>query len=329
MSKPSAWDIIRSGPITLLSVTMDIDGQLYQNVISGPKLDFDCPLEEGVYILCGNRGLLIASSCDRRKCYVTQVCHCAEHVEGTINNSIESRGENTGKIVNKTVRNWLHFRQAAQVIVARRLCFLANPRTLSWNNIFDDLSFHFDSEIEEYYASMKKYASSALGLLSVEQSVKECPPGIIELISNAWRDYIESGDYDFTSATTPSDQRSSQDTENRKHHTNGGNWNDSTASGNHHRETPRPEDDLTEKSPLLKKVLRISRLAKEGVEHLSSPRGVMPPQSADSTSSNNNVRTTDLSPFDDEGPPAPVIMPPRNMRVGRGLMRDGNDYARL
>ncbi|KAI1282284.1 hypothetical protein F5Y07DRAFT_410858 [Xylaria sp. FL0933] len=319
MSKPSAWDILRSGPITLLSVTMDIDGQLYQNVISGPKLDHESLLEEGVYILCRNRGLQIASSCCRRKCYITQVCHCAEHVEGTINSSIESRGENTGKTWDKTVRNWLHFRQAAQVIVAQRLCFLANPRTLSWNKIFDDLSFHFDSEIEEYYASMKKYASKALDLLSVEQSVKECPQGVIELISDAWRDYIESGDYDFN--------------------TNVGNRNDVFQGGeedatihqtiNNHTSW-RPEDNLTEKkSPLLKKVLRISRLAKESVEHLSSPRESIPPQSTDNTSSNSSMGTTDLSPSDDEGPPAPVITPPRNMRVGRGLMRYGNDYARL
>ncbi|KAI1354561.1 hypothetical protein F5Y01DRAFT_330022 [Xylaria sp. FL0043] len=329
MSEPSAWDILRSGPITLLSVTMDIDGQLYHNVISGPKLGFESLLEEGVYILCRNRGLQIASSCCRRKCYVTQVCHCAEHVEGTINSSIESRGENTGKTWDKTVRNWLHFRQAAQAIVAQRLCFLASPRTLSLNKIFDDLSFHFDSEIEEYYASMKRYASSALDLLSVEQSAKECPQGVIELVSDAWRDYIESGDYDFnTNVGNRNDVFQSDEADATVHQTI--NNRASTAPGDNHRETSRPEDNLTErKSPLLKKVLRISRLAKESVEHLSSPRESMPPQSADSTSCNSSMVTTDLSPFEDEGPPAPIITPPRNMRVGRGLMRDGNDYARL
>ncbi|KAI0911933.1 hypothetical protein F4823DRAFT_560503 [Ustulina deusta] len=309
-NKPSAWEIVQCGPITLVSATYGTVGQLHQNVISGPKLAFNCLPEEGLYILYGNRGLQIASACDRRKCYITQVCRCAEqqrHIHANINSTIETRTVNKSTLDTVSrywkgyVLTWLHLYQAAEEIRSCRLCFLAHPRTLSWGNIFDNLTFHFDYELDEYYASIHSYVCPAHKPQSVHKGVKQCPQGVIEFIYDAWRDFLDCGDYSLKPAMTPGRGGDDQVTENDNNYTNDGKdmngiseWDDadvpislhnnndysSTVLPNHHKETPRLEgdfdliDDLIEEEfPRLKKTSQRARQAKEGVkQHRRTPR---------------------------------------------------------
>ncbi|KAI0431507.1 hypothetical protein F5Y09DRAFT_340633 [Xylaria sp. FL1042] len=310
-NEASAWDPTGCGPITILSVTYDIDGQLYQNVISGPELETDCLLEEGVYVLCQNRGIQIASFCDRRMCDVSKICYCAEREDhqANLDSSDESRSEDTRKKMEKTLRKWLHLDEAAVEVTVKGLCFLAHPRTLSWDNMFDNTTFHFDHEREEYRTSKNLYARSTEDLFAVKENVEECPDGVIEFIYDQWRYFLQRGGYSLEPAkATPSERGSDNDSDG---------------------ETPRPKSSSTEtKSPLLKKVFQMSRLAKEGVkQHLPSRPILTPPQSANSTNSNSSIEA--ISDLDlNEGSPAPVITPPKNMRVGH-IFRHGNGDARL
>ncbi|TGJ87385.1 hypothetical protein E0Z10_g1382 [Xylaria hypoxylon] len=341
-NKAPVWEIMRRRPTTLVSVTYGTDGQLHQNVISGPKLAFLCLFEEGLYILHGNRGLQIASTCDRRKCYITQVCHCAEQqqcIYANINTTIaETRKEHnhTQQLVRRygqgCVLSRLHLYEAADEIRSLRLCFLAHPRTLSWGSVFDSFAFHFDSELEEHYASIRSYAFPAHTWQTPGKGVKECPQGFIELIKDTWKEFLDCGGHSFKPAI-PLPER-----EDNKRHTNDkdvddtSEWDDADVplhgrnhtSMNRHKKLPVPEDNfdfdliddlIEEEFPRLKKTLQKPRQAKESKKkHRTLRRKFATKYKVKSDSNCTKVAKTL-----DEGPPVPVIIPPKNMLIGRGL----------
>ncbi|KAI0458356.1 hypothetical protein F5B21DRAFT_500614 [Xylaria acuta] len=383
--KPSILETMRRGPITLVSATYGTSGQLHQNVISGPKLTVLCLPEEGLYVLCRNRGLQIASACDRRKCYITQVCRCTEQQHpihehmtavaanaGTQEQSVEHLAK---KFMQDRALAWLNLYEAADEIRSLRLCFLAHPRTLSWDSVFDDLAFHFDSELEEHYASTHSYRCASR---RVGKGVRECPRDLLDFVRNVWQEFLDRGDYDFRPVTTafPGRRREDDDDDDDDEDSADGEdaaydgdvddmseWDDADApihlnsrSSSHtprsiapsinHKKRPRRDDDfdfiddlIDEEFPRLKKTMRRPpQQAREIAKHTSQGRPekihkanstTMSDITSTSTKPNNNNNnnsnsishrtSTAAANILHEGPPAPVIIPPKNMLIGRGL----------
>ncbi|KAI0476987.1 hypothetical protein F4859DRAFT_70144 [Xylaria cf. heliscus] len=371
--QPSILETMRRGPITLVSATYGTDGQLHQNVISGPKLTFLCLPEEGLYILSQNRGLQIASACDRRKCYITQVCCCTEQqqhpVHGhmtttttTMNTRTEERSAAhlAKRFVQDRALSWLNFYEAADEIRALRLCFLAHPRTLSWDNIFDNVAFHFDSELEEHYASTHSYRCMPRGITKL---AKECPRGLLDFVGNAWREFLDRGDHDFRPAMAVPEQEDDEDGEDLAYDgdvDDMSEWDDADApihmSGYghaplitpsiNHKKRPRPEDDfdfiddlIDEEFPRLKKTMLEPQQQKQPAGEIMKPtsrdrsgnthRASSTPKKPDiassntktsnNSSSNHRTATATAANTPHEEPLAPVIIPPKNMLIGRGL----------
>ena len=314
---------MRCRRVTLIAATYgSTNGELETRIIAGrdpasssaPASHLsDCLSEEGVYVIYRNRCLQIASPCEKRKCFVLHICRCAASMgSGNSNTNThanpyipnEFMKEVTSKGLRSRVHAWLHFPEAANAIRSSSMCFLAYPRALSRDSagISDNSSFHFDSALDYHYSSVgsvHSYTSPPPNptpplapapltptptTIANEQDEKRtavCPPGLIELISETWRDFVESGDYRPT-PTPPSTEPLS---------------------------APRRRDSIA---------LIIEREMDTFLE-ITIPN----PTAA--------VRTTgvveDPSPSPDEGdgegggeePPAPVIIPPKNMRIGRGL----------
>ncbi|KAI1129601.1 hypothetical protein F5Y10DRAFT_290827 [Nemania abortiva] len=355
--EPSIWKTMRRQPITLLSATYDTDGQLYQNVISGPKPALSCLPEEGLYILCQNRGLQIASACDLRKCYITQVCHCAVTAAAANARTKQQTTQPLARGYDKCCApSWLNFYRAAEAIRSLKLCFLAHPRTLSWDNVFGMHAFHFDSELEEHYSSTYSYKCPTSTPRAVGTSSKNCPGDMIDLIGDAWREFLEYGDYDFKPVVTLPEKTVDDDYDGEGTE-GGGNrtgdrdldiseWDDvdvpihvpSTAVPVQSKKRPRPEDDfdliddlIEDEFPHLKRTLREPQRVKDSSkeQHHNPQRKSATTHKTNKRAKTNNTNTsTKANNYGDlmatalvshEEPPAPVIIPPKNMFVGRGL----------
>ncbi|KAH8156844.1 hypothetical protein CIB48_g11404 [Xylaria polymorpha] len=359
--RPFILETMRRGSITLVSATYGTEGHLHQNVISGPKITFPCLPEEGLYILCRNRGLQIASACDRRKCYITQVCRCAEqerpehgHLTTLAMNARteeQSAGYLTKRFVQDRALAWLNFYQAADEIRRLKLSSLAHPRTLSWENLFDNLAFHFDSELEEHYASTYSYRCAPR---PVDKGAKECPRGLLSFIRTAWQEFVDRGDYDFRPATAfpeREDDEHSEDDEDPAYHGDGDDmseWDDADAPIHIHidshgdtpstvppvnrKKRPRPEDDfdfiddlIDEEFPRLKKTLpdpaQITKTPRGRPEKIHKANNTTKPDvTSDSAKTTNNNSSTTAVGIPRDELPLPVIIPPKNMLIGRGLL---------
>ncbi|KAJ8129444.1 hypothetical protein O1611_g4188 [Lasiodiplodia mahajangana] len=352
---------------TLVSATFSADGQLHQNVISGPSPASSCLSEEGLYILYGKRGLQIASVCDLRKCYITQVCHCTEqqqqqqhlytdatlatNITGTKRGPMKKFAWELGK---RCALSWLNFYEAAETIRSLRLCFLAHPRTLSWDEVFGTDAFHFDSDLEEHYTSTRSYKCRSKAII---EGLKEYSGGsLIDCIGDAWKDFLECGGYDFRPVVTLPEQAWGEEEDTEDDDDCAGDadldiseWDDTDSPIHSHdpsatplglgysRKRPRPEDDfdliddlIEEEFPRLKRTLQEPLGDKDIREQHSMPQYISPIATrkmnniADPIVASNNtgngkdgdhIATMNTPP---EEPPAPVI-PPKDMFIGRGL----------
>ncbi|KAI0526344.1 hypothetical protein F5B22DRAFT_154190 [Xylaria bambusicola] len=252
----SIGELIWCRSTTIVGVIYGTDGQLTQNVISGPKVASDSISEEGVYILHGKRGLQIAAACERRTCDITQICRCAVPGQNRDTNFEAGRqAENispqtiTDKGLYKRIVSWLRLYKAAYQIRCSKLCFLAYPRTLSWDSILGSEAFHFDHDLEEHYSSIR-------GSTAPPRVVEENPQeAVIDSIADTWSEFLASGEY------------------------------------------------------CSEKAMKTSR--RESSEWQIIGRDIASDSSDDAESGEN--------PSEGEERPAPVITPPKNMNVGRGL----------
>ncbi|KAI0194388.1 hypothetical protein EV127DRAFT_467629 [Xylaria flabelliformis] len=359
--KPSILETMRSGPVTLVSAIFSTDGQLHQNIISGPKPALLSLPEEGLYILHWNRGLQIASACDQRKCHMAQICRCAEeqravHERISIVATNSGPTEQTAKhLAKRFIRDRalarLNFHEIADEIRSLRLCLLAHPRTLSWDNIFENFAFHFDSELEEHYAST--YNNYKCAPLSINRGAKEDPQGLLDLVRDAWQEFIGHGDYDSRQATAfPERGDDDEVTEDGEDLAYDGDvddlseWDDadspilhpdytpsSTAPRINYKKRPRQEDGfdfiddiIVEEFPRLKKTMpepQATEITKQS-RHASigrpeKIRRTSNTAESDITNKSNSRRISTTAANIRENLPAPVIIPPKNMLIARGL----------
>lgn len=231
--------IMQRCPITLVSATYDADGQLRQKVISGPKLAPSCLPDEGIYLICRDRGLQIASACDRRRCYITQMCDCAgkqeQQEEYTYTNKTTTSPATIARTNTETEKGCvqgfpegsgqdyalsrLYFYEAADATRSLRLCFLAHPRplSLSRDDVFDGVVFDFDSGLDEQYSALAALDynnshsngnghnngnSNGYGYKRPKKFFplwgrKKRPGNMIDILREAWREFLERGDHQF------------------------------------------------------------------------------------------------------------------------------------
>ncbi|KAI8635028.1 hypothetical protein F5Y19DRAFT_133820 [Xylariaceae sp. FL1651] len=320
---------LRRRPITLVSTTYDANGQLHQNVIFGPTPALYSLPEEGLYLLYCNRGLQIASApCDRRKCNITQICYCAEHQH--VNRHTKTSATSAERQQVKYLRNirchdcilaWLYLYDAAEQIRLLRLCFLNHPRTLTWSNLLGNVAFHYDSELEGYYASTRTYGYPA----SVKsRTVKECPPGLMGFLQDIWEEFLDRRTYSYQPVMSFSDAADTNDGEGKSNNNlmnSMSEWDDvdvpigvAPPLGSHTLEDEQEfdmiNDLIDEEFPKLKAELpRLQYHESEEHRPCKSMR-------------RNRARTDRVSSkcmSTHEGRPAPVIIPPKNMVVGLGL----------
>ncbi|TRX92430.1 hypothetical protein FHL15_006597 [Xylaria flabelliformis] len=356
---------MRRGPVTLVSAIYSTDGQLHQNVISGPKPALLSLPEEGLYILHWNRGLQVASACDQRKCYMAQLCRCTEeqhnvheHISIVATNS-GTKEQTANQLAKRFIRNRalarLNFYEIADEIRSLRLCFLAHPRTLSWDNVFENFAFHFDSELEQHYASTSNYKRAPL---SINRSVKENPQGLLGFVRDAWQEFLGRGDHDSRQTTAFPERGDDEVTEDGEDLAYDGDvdddlseWDDagspihpdytfpSTAPRTNYKKRPRQEDDfdfiddlIDEEFPRLKKTM-LEPQATESTKrarHASIGRPEKIRKTRNTTESGitngitktnkrNSRRISMTAANIHENLPAPVIIPPKNMLLARGL----------
>ncbi|KAI0554952.1 hypothetical protein F4679DRAFT_579296 [Xylaria curta] len=363
--QPSVLETIRRGPVTLVSVTYGTDGQLHPNIISGPEPALLCLPEEGFYILYQNRGLQIASACDQRKCYMAQVCRCMEQ-QHAVHKHMTTIAMSTGteeqsakhlakRLIQDSALAWLNFHEVADEIRSLKLCFLAHPRTLSWDSPFGNFAFYFDSELEEHYAWAHNYRCAPP---SINRGGKECSQGLLGFIGNAWQEFLNRGDYGFKNAAAFQELEDAEYTEEDEDHAYNGDvddlseWDDadspirtqshdctpSTAPAINHRKRSRQEDDfdfiddlIDEEFPQLKKPMLEPQQATEQPRRasLGRPEKIQKTSKAaesDITSgitkmNNGGSRRKSMTavniPHEDR--PAPIIIPPKNMLIARGF----------
>jgi hypothetical protein len=103
---------------------------------------------------------------------------------------------------------WLHLYEAAETIRSLGLCFLAYPRALSWDDLFGEVGYHFDSDLEEHYAVKCTYKC----LFKGAARGKACPPDLVlGFIRDVWRDFLEYGGHDFKDVATLDDDDDTDD----------------------------------------------------------------------------------------------------------------------
>ncbi|KAI0389398.1 hypothetical protein F5Y17DRAFT_124613 [Xylariaceae sp. FL0594] len=183
-------------PVTLVLATYGVDNELHHTVISGPDLAAPCPSEEGLYILCRDRGLqLAAAECEQRRCSIRQTCFCTVpqiclkedfcRVDTDDDKAQTNKIQPTGKQANVSCmatyrrtkgtdrgRHWwwdryhapasLHLYEAVEHARLRRLCLLAHPRTLTLCKILGCAAFCFDDELEELDVSTRTFRYAPL-----------------------------------------------------------------------------------------------------------------------------------------------------------------------
>ncbi|KAI3336563.1 hypothetical protein HD806DRAFT_9962 [Xylariaceae sp. AK1471] len=344
------WETMRRRPITLVSATYGPDGQLHQDIISGPKLAFPCLPEEGLYILYRNRGLQIASAaCDRRRCYITQVCRCTEEQQQQhIHTNTNTRTQQHGRGCGYAALAWLHLYEAAETTRSLRLCFLAHPCTLSWDNVLGNVAFHFDSELEEHYASTCTYKCPAPfhsnGIKGGRgMKGKECPPGlVVGFIRDVWKEFLDHGGHNFRGVVTLSDDETedgedndrSDDETDEDDDDDRWEWDDvdvpitvsvpvTAATASHilrrRRKTEHEfdliDDVIEEEFPRVKKTLQLRlQLQKRQQQHESKEHKKTRTDTVLHSSSHHGISTNRI--LHRKGPPAPVIIPPKNMVIG-------------
>ncbi|KAI5928779.1 hypothetical protein F4810DRAFT_717333 [Camillea tinctor] len=285
---------------TAVAVTHVANYQLQNDIISGPT----CPIhyslpDEGVYILCGNRALQIAGPfCDRRRCNFHQICHCDP--ERSSNNITERPLPRVGRYkrpCHDYLVSWMHLYEATEAAYMTGMSILAVPRTLTLASSAGYCSYVYDTYLEENNA----YFSYDYLKSSVES--KSCSSLWFSYMVDGWTTFLDRGSYKPNrSIVSIPDSDDDSDFDSTDVEDEWDDWDDSGVPlGDSDSEYSEENDDYFD---------LIGDLIEKEFPKLKG------------TCSRNQEDASlieDADIYDD--PPAPVIIPPKNMVVGRGLVR--------
>ncbi|KAI0117600.1 hypothetical protein F4776DRAFT_273225 [Hypoxylon sp. NC0597] len=313
-------------PVTVVAVSYGLDNQLQNEVISGNNKHHspnpDLP-DEGVYLIYKNRALQIAAPpCDQRKCNTSHLCRCNTPVFSNTRNL--GRQQNTKKRATTwsmwkpccgCLFNWLRLYQATEAANKLNFQCLQHPRTLTLANLDEHQTFSYDSELEEEPFRSNRNGNSPMSI----NSKSCCSARRFEWMCDAWNDFIKCGCCKPRSVTALSDYEDEEHSEccssaGQDNSGSDSDWDDldipcetaSASSQSDYDDYDLIEDLIDQEFPKLRKT------------ELFSIRATRPPKVEPT------FLVMDDSSFDEEDTPAPVIIPPKNMTVGKGLRSSTN-----
>ncbi|KAI0181067.1 hypothetical protein GGR52DRAFT_17296 [Hypoxylon sp. FL1284] len=325
-----ACQAIPSRPVALLVASYGPDSQLRSTVISSDNKhrysSSDAP-DEGVFIMFQDRALQIAAPpCDKRKC--KSICHCcdtpsypAAKMRPSSPSSPSSRDDGAKrrrrmawpmwKPCQSCLVNWLRLYPAAEAAHKLGMQFLQHPRSLTWAKANGRLSIRYDSELEED----ETLQFTQNGSCRRTSCVPSCPPKLFKWMTDAWGEFIASGCYkpDRVVALSDSEDESCNELSSTAGVANGASsdddWDDldipcrrlsqscrSKSSGDY----DLFDDVIEEEFPKLQK----ESAAKTAVRPQEKPEA-------------RKLQERNDSANEEEDTPVPVIVPPKNMSIGR------------
>ncbi|KAI0883460.1 uncharacterized protein GGS22DRAFT_31110 [Annulohypoxylon maeteangense] len=311
---------VSSRPTTVVATSYDVDGQLRNNVIAGRKrsCSVDFP-DEGVFVVYRNRALQIAAPpCDQRKCNISQLCRCHNPDLSTQGALLHHHADEKGAVRWPTWKpcshclfNWLHLYQATEAASKLNMKCLQHPRSLTLTTLHGQEAFYYDGEIEE-----QRIHSQDNGNIGRSTNHKlSCPPNIFEWMTDAWDEFADCCCCKSTSITALSDSESDISIEDcsgseQGKSDNDWDWDDfdipckqTSASSISEVEDYDFIEDLVDKEfPKLRK----NKSPRIDSKPQPKPKLYRPEMNDD-----------DSNEEDDD--PVPVIIPPKDMAVGRGL----------
>ncbi|KAI1638838.1 hypothetical protein F4809DRAFT_639121 [Biscogniauxia mediterranea] len=281
---------------TVVAVTYTANNQLQSNIVTGstPSTPFSFP-NEGVYILSRNRALQIAGPpCDRRHCNFRQICLCDADRSSNIiiERSLSQLSRQTGPSHDCLV-SCMHLYEATEVAYMAGMSIFAVPRTLTWASSFGYYAFRYDTDLEE---------NCALFSFDLSVSLKASKVGSqlwLGYMVDGWRAFLNRGSYKpdcFITSIPDSGDDSGYDS------ASDADWDDFDIplEGRDSKDEEEESDDFD----------LIDDLIEEEFPHLRK------------TYSRNQGHASSVEDVDIYyDAPVPVIIPPKNMVIGRALVR--------
>ncbi|KAI1268615.1 hypothetical protein F5Y18DRAFT_236389 [Xylariaceae sp. FL1019] len=226
----------RNRPVTLISTIQDPDGQMRQNVLCGPEPAISPYFEEeGIYILYKSRALQIAAApCDQRRCNMTCVCTCA-----AVGSNIHLRSNDQHQHIPKPPKgctaecmaSWLHLYEAVEQTRSLEFCFLAHPRSLTWDDSPGNTTFTYDSEVEDLYTATKAWRYT---WPCTKKSSRRDPCKVMLGIQESWKQFLEAGGHRIPAVVALTDEPGDESRDNLTE------WDDS--------DVPLPEENNEEQA---------------------------------------------------------------------------------
>jgi hypothetical protein len=232
---------------------------------------------------------------------------------------------------------------------------------LSWDrDVFGNFAFHFDSELEEGYASTRtyrcpapapapsKYSSIFSSTGGVVGGKESCPLGLMGIVRDAWMEFLERGNYYFrTVIPLPEDEDDEDGEEGGIMHDSIGEseWDDAdvpvpvSVPPNHHcnrkscNKNKKPSEDpedfdfdfiddvIEEEFPRIKKTLLLRQQQRQ---HENKHK---PLHNSNNKPSITHDWTNSAGGVQPQTRPAPVVIPPKNMAIGR-VQDSGGNFGR-
>ncbi|KAI1144633.1 hypothetical protein F5Y05DRAFT_33776 [Hypoxylon sp. FL0543] len=316
-----ACKAFRCQPVTVIAAFHGLDSQFQYEVISGSKkapLNPDFP-EEGVYILYKNRALQIAGPpCDQRKCTISRLCRCNSSVFSNIGNLGQQQNSKRRatawpmwKPCSECLFNWLRLHQATETANRLNMQCLQHPRALTLVSLNDRETFSYDGELEDESFRSNRNGNS----LAPIDSKLSCSTRRFEWMCDAWSEFVNCGCCKPGSITAMSDCEEEAHGEycSSSEHDNldsDSDWDDldipceptRASSLSDPNEYDFIEDLIDEEFPKLRK-------SKSTETHSTLPSKV----------EEARLGAEERSFDEEEDTPAPVIVPPKDLAVGKGL----------
>ncbi|KAI6087539.1 hypothetical protein F4821DRAFT_105174 [Hypoxylon rubiginosum] len=315
-----ACKAIPSTDVTIIVAAYDADGQLRTTALSSNNQHmYDCAdaPDEGIFIEYQDRALQIAAPpCDQRMC--KGLCSCDRSYCSTKINSRQTHLNRKKGVWWKPCHNclvdWMRLYPAAEAAHKLGMQFLRHPRTLTSVESSDGYcSFHYDGELEE--ATIRSNHNGGRS-----QSAIACPEKLFEWIMDTWNKFTASGCHkpDCVIALSDSDASSK-----RKSSSDDSEWDDLDIPCKVRRQSRQVKstgefdciNDLIEEG-------EFPRLRK-----CCSAKSVAGPREKGKANQSQADDDNDDSSSQDGGDPVPVIIPPKNMRIGKGLSRQGSEVS--
>ncbi|XXG96724.1 Glutamate--tRNA ligase mitochondrial [Hypoxylon texense] len=329
---------IPSRPATLLVVSCGADGQLQSTVISGGnkhRYSCDDAPNEGVFIIFEDRALQIAAPpCEQRKCKNICCCDTSCHSAKIHSNQSNIKKRKIAwsmwrKPCQNCLFNWLSLYPAAEAAHQRGMQFLKHPRTLTWSKSNGRHSFHYDDELEEDIVCSNQNGPCA----GSRDFIPPCPPTKFQWMKDAWNDFTAAGSYkpDCVIGLSDSEDESCDDQSSNDDNDAGNDseWDDldipckdlTEARDGKSTDEFDTIDDLIEEGEFPR--LRKGCATKAGVQPTRQERKPKPKPTPMPVCNDDE----DQNCCEDGDAPAPVIIPPKNMSIGRGLVRPADSQV--